>query len=335
MKRITIEDVAQAADVSRQTVSRAINDKGEISQETKDRVMQAVRELGYRPNRLAQSMVTQRTYTVGLTIPDILNPFFPEVARGVQDVARDHDYNVFLCNTDDNPEVEIDVLRSLAAQRVDGIIALGSCIADETLTDFADTYRPIVITNRFTNHPHINPLIVDNIRGATLAAEHFVQQQHTAVGMLASDNVSFSFLRRVQGFRDALALHGLPYDDSIMEGGKPTISGGYGAMRRLLTRQPYITGIFAYNDLMALGALRACHDMGINVPEDISIIGFDDIHLTSIVTPSLTSIHVDKYAIGANAMTRLLAMLDQPDTIFPQQEMPVELVLRESTRTQF
>lgn len=332
MKQITINDVAKAAGVSRQTVSRAMNDKGEISEETKERVLTAVRQLGYRPNRMAQSMVTRRTGTVGLIFSDILNPFFPEVARGVQDVAREQEYNVFLCNTDDDPKVETQILQSLVAQGVDGIIILGSCLGAKALVEFADTYYPIVMTNRFVNHPSINQLIVDNVRGGVLAAEHFVQQGHTQIGLITNENVSYSRVRRVQGFYNTLLHYEVAWDESHLEAGAPTLAGGYAAAQRLLTRQPQLTALFAYNDLMALGAMRACRDMNFSIPEQVSIIGFDDIHLTSVVSPSLSSIRVDKYMIGTKAMTRLLEMLAQPDTVFPWQEMPVELVLRESTR---
>ena len=331
MKQVTINDVAKAAGVSRQTVSRAMNDKGEISEETKERVLTAVRELGYRPNRMAQSMVTRRTGTVGLVFSDILNPFFPEVARGVQDVAREQEYNVFLCNTDDDPKVETQILQSLVAQGVDGIIILGSCLGAKALLEFADTYHPIIMTNRFVNHININQLIVDNVRGGALAAEHFVQQGHQHVGIITNENVSYSRVRRIQGFCNTLLQYEVACDDSVIESGAPTLAGGYAAAKRLLTRQPQLTALFAYNDLMALGAMRACRDMNLNIPEQVSIIGFDDIHLTSIVSPSLSSIRVDKYMIGVKAMTRLLEMLARPDAEFPWQEMPVELVLREST----
>lgn len=332
VKRATIEDVAALAGVSRQTVSRAINDKSEISPATKEKVLEAVRELGYQPNRAAQSMVTRRTHTVGLIFADILNPFFPEVARGVQDVAREHDYNVFLGNTDDNPEIEKKMLTSLVTHSVDGIIILGSSLTDDELSTFADTYGPIAMTNRFVAHPNINLIIVDNSHGGALAAEHFANTGHTAVGMITNENAPFSHIRRVQGFKDKLATNNLPHDESILEAGPPTINGGYQATKQLLTRQPHFTGLFAYNDLMALGAYRACQDMGLSIPEKISIIGFDDIHLTSIISPSLSSIRVDKYAIGTKAMNRLLSMLEQPKTTFPTIEMPVELVLRKSTK---
>ena len=331
-KRITIEDVAKAAGVSRQTVSRAINDKGEISPVTKKRVLDAVKELGYQPNRMAQGMVTQRTFTVGLIVSDITNPFFPEVARGVQDTAQAHNYNMFLCNSDDSADVELTTLRSMAAQPVDGIILFAHKTTEADLLAFAQNYRPIVLVNRPFSHPHISTLIVDNFNGAQMAVEQFIQSGHTQIGMIANRDFGPSQTRRVQGFQQTITTHNLPSDDSRICSNAPTLEGGYTATQELLQRHPEITAVFAYNDLMAIGALRACRDTGRRIPDDICIIGFDDISMASMVTPSLSSIQVDKYDIGKNAMLRLIQMLDHPNTAFPPQNMAVQLILRESTR---
>jgi len=331
MKRITIEDVAAAAGVSRQTVSRAMNDKGEISPETKERVLKAIQDLGYQPNRLAQGMVTQRTKTVGLVMPDITNLFFPEVSRGVQDASRLHDYNVLLCNTDDRPEEEIRVLHSLAAQRVDGIFMIGSVADDPTLTRFADSYSPIVMLNRFFAHPNVSLIIVDNERGAFLAVEHLIAQGHRTIGMLAASIFSRSLVRRVRGYEEALKHYGIAVDRRLIVGETPILQGGYNAMQELMRAHPEVTAVFTYNDLMGLGAMRAVRDLGKRVPEDIALIGFDNIGMASMATPSLSSIHVDKYAIGQKAMNRILDMLDRPDDSFATIEVGVELIQREST----
>jgi len=331
MKRVTIEDVAAAVGVSRQTVSRAMNDKGEISPATKERVLQAIQELGYQPNRLAQGMVTQRTKTVGLVMPDITNLFFPEVARGVQDAGRQHDYNVLLCNTDDKLEEEIKVLYSLAAQRVDGIFMIGSVSDDASLAKFADTYSPIIMLNRFFEHPHVNLIIVDNERGAFLAVEHLITLGHQKIGMLANLDFSRSQIRRVRGYEDALNHYGITLDRSLIVGGASTLEGGYSALQQLLNAHPEVTAVFTYNDLMALGAMRAAHDLDKRVPEDLAVIGFDNIGLAAMATPSLSSIHVDKYAIGQKAMNRILDLLDKPDDSYETIQVGVELIQREST----
>ena len=330
MKRVTIKDVAELAGVSRQTVSRAINDKGEISPATKERVMDAVEQLGYRPNRLAQGMVTQRTRTVGLVVPDITNPFFPEVARGVQDLARLNEYNVVLCNTDSGPEEEIKTLESLMAQGVDGIITFGN-MEEVELQRFADKFRPLILINRSIQHPNINLLLVDNARGAQLAVDHFANQQHRHIGMLTNTTTSHSNMRRVQSFQQAIANYQLPFDERYIVEAPANLEGGYQATRQLFDIIPEITAVFTYNDLMGIGALRACRDMGKQVPDECAIIGFDDIQLAAMVTPSLSTIHVDKYNIGQTAMERLLEMLEKPDTIFPPINLNVELILREST----
>ena len=331
MKRATIEDVAALAGVSRQTVSRAINDKGEISPATKDKVMAAVQQLGYQPNRQAQSMVTQRTQTVGLVIPDISNLFFPEVARGVQDTAQQHGYNVLLCNTDDDPEEEVRVLHSFQAQGVDGIIIMGN-VADQTaMQAFADSYAPIVMVNRFFDHPNVNLIIVDNEHGAFLAVKHLIQKGHCKIGMLANSNFSRSQVRRVRGYEKALTESGIPYDESLIVGASPTLEGGYNTLQQLLGEHPEITAVFTYNDLMGIGAIRAAHDLGKQVPKDLAVVGFDNIGLSSIFIPSLSSVHVDKYEIGQRAMNRILNMLRSPDKTFETIQVPVTLVPRESS----
>ena len=334
MKRITIEDVAKAAGVSRQTVSRAINDKGEISRETKERVMQAVQKLGYRPNRLAQSMVTQRTHTIGLVLGNITNPFFPEVTRGVQDMAQANDYNVFLCNTDDKADVEMQMLRSLAAQGVDGIILFSHQANEDDLRTFADTYHPIVVINRILHHPHVSILMVDNDRGGKLAADYFISQGHQRMGVLTNSHSSLSQVRRIGGFRRQLQACGLIFTDDHIVAALANLDGGYLGAKQLLERHPDTTAIFTYNDLMALGAMRACRELNRPVPEEIAIIGFDDISLARMTTPSLSSIHVDKYAIGQKAINRLFSMLEFPQKQFPLLELNVKLIVRESSQVQ-
>jgi LacI family transcriptional regulator len=331
--RITIEDVAREAGVSRQTVSRAINNKAEISFDTLSRVREAVDRLGYRPSRMAQGLVTQQTHTVGLVVSDITNPFFPEVARGVLDAAQLKDYNVFLCNTDGNLQQELRILQSLADHAVDGIIIYPSYDSDDNLKSFLEQYqRPLVVVNHFFKHPRVSNVLVDNQRGAKLAVDYLVGRGHTAIGMLAGVlNPSRERIRRIQGFRQALTDHGLPIvEEWIVPSLDPTFERGYEAGRYLLSQYPQVTAIFAYNDLLALGAIRAGHDLGRRIPADCAIIGFDDIRWAATATPALTSIGVNKHDLGEQAITRLLAMLDYPESTFPPIYVDVELVIRES-----
>ena len=331
MKKVTIEDVAKTAGVSRQTVSRAINDKGEISPVTKEHVLAVVEKLGYRPNRLAQGMVTQRTMTIGLVVPDITNLFFPEVARGVQDAGRENGYNILLCNTDDDPEEEMINLNSLADHQVDGIIMVSSCANEQRLAAFADGYPSIVLVNRDFNHPNVSLIKTNNLRGGYLATEHLLSLGHRQIGMIAPPNYRDSKIKRAQGYQDALRAAGIDPDPNLVAIGENTLQGGYQETLKLLRENPEMTAVFTYNDLMALGAIRACRDAGRRVPADIAIIGFDDISLAAMVNPSLSSIHVDKYELGQLALTRLLSKLDNPGNTLEPLLIDLSLVVREST----
>jgi LacI family transcriptional regulator len=327
-----MRDVAHRAGVSIKTVSRVVNNQDEISEETRQRVLAVIDELGYRPNRVAQGLVTQRTYAAGLVVGDIANPFFPEVARGALDAAQAKDYNVFLCNTDGNVQQELRVLQSLAAHAVDGIILYPSYDSDDNLRTFAKTFRPLVVINYAFEHPRVSLILADHRRGARLAVNYLVSRGHTHLGMLTGvQNPSFDRVRRIQGFCEGLAAHGLPVvNEWIVPSRDPTLESGYEATRQLLTQHPQVTAIFAYNDLLALGAIRACHDLGRHVPTECAIVGFDDIQWAATATPSLTTVRINKYELGYQAMTRLLAMLAEPEVLFPTIHLDVELVIRES-----
>lgn len=332
-QRVTIDDVAKAAGVSKQTVSRAINDKGEISPGTKSHVLEVVSRLGYRPSRLAQAMNTQRSYMVGFVVPDITNPFFPEVIRGVQDSAVAAGYNVMLCNTDSNPQTELAVMDMLSTQGVDGIIAFGFNGPPEEMSRFADTFRPIVFINSPYDHQNIDLIMVRNDLGARMAIDHFVRIGHRCIGMLTNGSVpATADSRREQGFKAALLDHRLPLTDAHIVRTAPHLSGGYEGTVQLLKNLPDVSAIFAYNDLMGLGAIRACLDMGKRVPEEISIIGFDDIQLSQMTSPSLSSIRLDKHHLGYLAMKRVLDLIENPLKQLPDIEIGLQLIHRESTK---
>lgn len=328
--RVTIANVAKQAGVSKQTVSRAINNKEGISAETKQHVLTVVAALDYRPSRVAQAMNTNHSYMLGLIVPDITNQFFPEVARGAQDAAYAQNYTVLLINTDDQENHELNTLELLAAQGVDGFVAFNHQSSEASIKQFAGSSRPIVIINRPIVHPNITQLQVDNQTGAQKAVEHFIKTGHIRIGMLTNRDFSPSQLERAQGYQQTLKKHGLSGGESRLSAGTPTLAGGYAATQRLLGLHPDITAIFAYNDMMGLGAIRACIDMGRTVPDDISIIGFDDIQLASMYTPSLSTVRIDKYAIGYQAVNCLLRRFANPAVPIAPIMLTTELVLRES-----
>jgi LacI family transcriptional regulator len=328
----TMRDVARKAGVSIKTVSRVVNDQGEISEATRQRVLAVIEELGYRPSRVARALVTQQSHTIGLVVSDITNPFFPQVAQGVLGAAQARGYNVFLCNTDGDVEQELSLLESLADHGVDGIIVYPSYNSDDNLETFVKYYQPLVVINHVFEHPNVSQIMVDNRRGAKLAVDYLASKGHTAIGMLTGvQDLSLDKVRRIQGFREALAAQGLSIvDDWIVPNCAPTFECGYDDAQKLLTQHPQVTAIFAYNDLLALGALQACRELGRHVPDDCAIIGFDDIVWAAKATPPLTTIRIDKYKLGHLATNRLFEMFNHPEATVPPVYVDVELVIRES-----
>jgi LacI family transcriptional regulator len=331
-----MSDVAELAGVSKTTVSHVINETRFVEEETKRRVQEAIEELDYRPSMVARGLALRQTRTIGLIVTDITNPFFAKVARGVLDTAQDRGYDVFLCNSDMRPREEIRALYSLADHGVDGAIIFLPAWGDlEKLETFAKQYPPLVLVNRsLAEHPGISLVMADIEKGATLAIDHLVSKGHTAIGMLAgrwNPTAGVDELKRVQGFRAALAAHGIAVVEDWILPGQPTRDFGYKATLQLLTQYPQITAIFGYNDLLAVGAIQACTELGRRVPDDCAVTGFDDIELAALVTPPLTTIRMHKYELGYQAATRLLEMLADPDGDYPPICMDVELVIRQST----
>lgn len=330
MKRVTIEDVAAAAGVSRQTVSRAMNNKGEISAKTRERVLQKAKELGYRPSRIARGMATQSTFTVGLALGDITNAFFSEVARGVQDGALENDYNVFLANTDDTQRGEMRALQSLREQEVDGIIAFAYNISDTELHQFADSYAPILLINRHYEHEHVSSVFVDIRAGARQAIEYLISQGHRKIAMLTHSSHPLKRVERYHGYAEALQSHNLPIVEELIIHAEPTPLGGYRAAFNLLQEQSNVSAIFAYNDLMAVGALRACFELGLSVPGDCAVVGFDGISLAQLTVPSLTTVQIDKYELGSESIKRLFQLIQGINSEVEPTILDAVLQVRES-----
>lgn len=325
-----LRDVAQRAGVSIKTVSRVVNNQGEISEATRQRVLAAIAELRYRPSKVARALVTQRTDTIGLVLSDITNPFFPQVARGVLDVAEPRGYNVFLCNSDGDLQRETRILESLLDHGVDGIIIFPTFELEPALRRLAGPERPVVVVNRSYDLPHVSVVMIQTCRGAQLAVEHLIARGHTAIAMLAGQTSEVPRLARVRGYREALLAHDLPVREEWIVAGPPVQKRGKESTLALLSRYPQITAIFAYNDLLAIGAIEACRELGRRVPEDCAIVGFDDIPLAGAVNPALTTVRVDKYDLGRQCMNLLFEMLAQPDRTFEPRWVDVELVVRAS-----
>ncbi|MBN1658128.1 MAG: LacI family DNA-binding transcriptional regulator [Anaerolineae bacterium] len=331
---VTMRDVARRASCSIKTVSRVVNNQGEVADATRRRVLDAIDELRYRPSKVARALVTQRTDTVGLILGDISNPFFGEVARGVLDTAQSEGYDVFLCNSDYDPDQEIRALYSLADHNVDGMVIFPCWENQEKLQAFASQARPLVVVNRtFPDHAGMGLVMSDIRGGARRAVDHLVAKGHRHIGMLVGRATPMMVMERVQGFREGLIRHGLPVvEEWILTGSRSIdVERGHEAARELLDHYPEVTAVFAYNDLIAVGAVQACHELGRRVPEDLAIVGFDNIEFSGLIVPPLTTIGIDQYELGRQAVTRLLEMLADPEADFAPIHLGVELIVRGST----
>lgn len=309
-KRVNIADVAREAGVSAQTVSRALNNKGEISPDTRERVLATVERLGYRPNTLARGLVTQKTSTLGLVVPDIANPFFSEVARGAEDAAHDEGYSLLLCNAMENPAREMEALRTLDAQSVDGIILCSSRLSDNDLTSMMGSLPAVVLVNRNLPIGSMRCACIDDEAGAYGAVGHLLGSGRRTIAFLAGPAASNSGRRRGLGYRRALAEAGLAADPGLTLECAPDLEGGYEAARQMLAARPQTDALLCYNDLVAVGALQALTALGRRVPEEVAVIGFDDILLAALVMPPLTTLRSDRQRLGAEAVRLLVRALD-------------------------
>jgi LacI family transcriptional regulator len=327
--KVTIADVAREAGVSSQTVSRVINNKGEISPETRSSVVAVIERLGYRPSSIARSLATKRTHTIGLSVPDIANPFWPEIARGIEDVAWEHGYHVFLCNTTEAPQREEAILQLLEDKRVDGVIVAGARLPDERLLALLARHPAAVLVNRTLPGSRAGSVLVDTRAGAIQAVEHLLARGRRRIGFLSGPPASQNSYRHTSGYTAVLEAAGLAVDQSRIIPCPPYLEGGYQAAQELLARHPDLDAIYCYNDLIALGVLQACAEAGRRVPGDIAVVGNDDILLASLVTPSLTTLRASKYDVGATA-TRML--FDHINGNNGQREIVIrpELIIRAS-----
>lgn len=328
-----MSEVARQAGVSLMTVSRVINQKGDVSPETRQRVLSVIEHLNYRPSGIARSLATQETRTLGLVIPDVSNPFFADITRGVEHLAYAQGYHVFLCNTEEDPERELALIQSLEEKRVDGLVLCSSRLPQDVLIDLLPRLPAAVLINRRLENGYQDLsewVSLDDVRGGCLAVEHLLRRGHNQIGFLAGPGSSYSGQQRQQGYLQAMQGAGLEVTAGWITPCQPSFAGGYQAAHQLLTTCPELTALFCYNDLVAVGALQACADINRRVPEDLAVVGYDDIPLAAMVTPSLTTCRVQRHELGAQAVTALMNRIKNCLDGCSQIILQPELVLRQS-----
>ena len=307
----TIKDVAELVGVHPSTVSRVINDDSRISEKTREKVFLIIKKLGYTPNAIARGLKTKRTYTLGMIIPDITNPFFAEIARGVEDAANKNDFNIILCNTDDRLKKERTYLEILRGKRVDGLILGTAHIKDKSILELEKNNFPYILVSRNIEGLDKNCVIVDDEAGGIMAAEYLIKLGHRRIAHITGPLKTRSALNRLKGYKLTLKKHEIEYEDELVGEGDFRIKGGYQVMKRFLKLNEPPTAIFAANDLLALGAMQAIQKKNFHIPEDFSVIGFNDIELASFVYPALTTIRQPMLEMGALAVKMLLRIIEE------------------------
>jgi LacI family transcriptional regulator len=321
-RKITINDVARSAGVSRQTVSRALNDKDEIDGSTKQRVLDAARELGYRPSRFARGLVRQDTTTIGLVIPDLLNPFFTEVAASALEAARALGWHVVVYDTADRPEEELGTLQVIASQ-VDAVVGYFSCSEDEL--ELFTRGLPVVLIGREHHSARFSSIRIDGEEGVHAAVAHLVAAGHERIGMLDHDRRAEPSIRR-EWFTTAAAACGI--DAGMVVGAGQSADGGGAALKTLLAAHPDVTAVFTFNDIIAIGVLREARRIGRSVPRDLAVIGFDGLQFGTLVEPPLTSVALDTRKLGALAIDQVARLLTGANPLGPD-----DLVVRAELRS--
>jgi LacI family transcriptional regulator len=327
----TIKDVAARAGVSFTTVSHVLNDTRAVRAETRERVMAAARELDYVPSAVARSLRHQVTHTVGLLVPDSTNPFFAELARGIENACYRAGYSVLLCNSDDAAERQLTYLRVLRQKQVDGLIVASARDDAPWVAALAELPFPRVVVDREIAGLRCDLIQVDNLRGGALAARHLLELGHRAVGCVAGRSGINAGIARLRGFERALAQAGVRIPGEWRAPGDFRAEGGYRAALAILRAPARPTAIFACNDLMAVGVLRAAAELGIAVPGELSVVGFDDVELSSYVHPALTTVAQSIRELGEVTVAALLARIARPAGKPVRRRLAPELRIRGST----
>ena len=333
--RVSIKDIARAAGVSHSTVSRALAHSPLIPELTRRRIERMAGKMGYAPNALARGLVTRRTQTIGVIVTSIDDPFVAEVVRGIEEIAADKGYRVFLGTSHNDPAREVSLVRALREWRVDGVIVASSRVGALYQPLLKEIGVPIVLINNQSrsNPPHsradgeIHSVVFDDVEGGVLATQFLISQGHHVIGYLGGPRGYAENRKRLAGYRRALAAANIPYDPTLVCSGSGRVDSGVLA-RNLAALPAAPTAIFCYNDMGAIGALTALKQAGLRVPEDVSLVGFDDIPFANYVDPPLTSVHQPKDEMGRLALKMLLDLLDGKHVV--NVVMPGKLIVRAS-----
>lgn len=330
-KQVTRKDVAEHAGVSVAVVSYVVNNGPRpVSPATQAKVKKAIQELGYYPNELARSLSRKQTATIGLIIPSLINPVFNEIAQNLERVCTAAGYMVILCSTERDRDKEKKFAEILRTKQVDGVVAIPSASPHAVLKPLQQADIPTV----FLEHdmPDTYCIAIDDLQGGRLATQHLVSLGHHRVGIIKREPTSALSILRPVGYRAILEEAGIPFDPALVIESKAGQAAGYASMQQLLALPDPPTAVFTHNDVLAMGAMRAIYDAGLRVPDDISVVGYDDTVAASYLMPRLTTVRFSVAEMGRRAGQVILELAQKKGPLTPRTiTLPVELVIRAST----
>jgi DNA-binding LacI/PurR family transcriptional regulator len=327
---VSIQDVARLAGVSSATVSRVLAGKPHVREEVRERVLYAVAEMNYQPSRVARSLRVRSSLILGLIISDIQNPFFTALVRAVEDLANANKYALFLCNSDEDVNKEALYIDLMLAEHVAGVILTPTREMNNPCRKLVEAGVPVVAVDRRVKDLSVDTVILDNAGGARDLITHVIDLGHRRIGAIFASSQITTGRERYQGYKSALAKNGIRLDPGLVRSGLPNQELGYRFTRELLEQQDRPTALFAGNNLLTIGALRAIQDMGLRIPEDISLVAFDDMDWASLIRPGLTVVAQPTYEMGRTAADLVLKRIAQSNRPVGTVELKPSLCLRES-----
>jgi LacI family transcriptional regulator len=330
----TLRDVAALAGVHPATASRALNPgtRSLISPKTADRVLRAAEQLGYQPNAVARSLRTSRSSSIGVVVPDLTNPLFPPIVRGIEDALAPHGYVLLIVNTDNDPEHEDRLIASLRSRSIDGLILATARLGHPLLRVPATAGFPVVLANRRTEGAPFPSVTADEASGVHAAVSHLAALGHRRIAHIAGPQDTSTGLNRLRAFRSAMQEHGVPVDAALIRRTSAWLEDeGARALSDLLDAGRPFSAVFAGNDMLALGCYDVLAERGLRCPEDLSVVGFNDMPLVDKLRPGLTTVHIPHYDIGWEAGRMMLEQLTRGEQQAKAVLMPVSLSVRNST----
>ena len=327
-KAATLHDVARRVGVTPRTVSRVVNNEGGYSEATRQRILVAIKELRYRPNLLARGLITRRSGTIGLIVRDMADPLFLALAAGVQDKVREHGRTMFFAGSGNDADRQGEVLESLWSHAVDGMIVVPVGDSSHQLVDYSRRGVPIVVVDSLVDAANVACVLFDLEAGARLGVQHMLDSGRRRIGIIGSAASSHALCSGEEGLSGAVAASSDARAALVQV--QPTVDGGAAGLQELLELSPDVDGILACNDLVAIGAMGAARARGRRVPEDIAVVGFNDIEVSALVTPALTTVRLDASLLTEAVSAALHRLIEHPDEQPDPVVLPVELVVRDS-----